>query len=367
MWGAGGSGAPTAAKYIVQEAHADLSAEQSLGALATGIVKNTTTAAVGVLSIATGQADFTGLTTADGPSFDHLHLTIVTGTAPMVVASETEVANLNSHLLSGHHAADFAHSDAKYIVGLATADLSAEKVKAQLYNNYDIDDTPAAPNALDDEFDNSSLDGKWTLVNNPGAPNAISETAYPGYIWIGLTELGTDNYAALIQMGQPAPATGNFAMEFVAKVCVVETGESANIGEFAGPGIMFNNSANSGEMWGPCCQLNDALGATQASYASTLKSSAGTLAGSGTAKNQWVSPSQWVYLKLAKTTTAAYTSANTYISYYSLNGIIWHEIGTDSITFTTACDTVGIYWRRPKSQVGTPLCYALVDFFRRTV
>jgi len=43
------------AKYIVQELSGDLSAEQSLGALATGILKNTTTAGVGVLSIASGS------------------------------------------------------------------------------------------------------------------------------------------------------------------------------------------------------------------------------------------------------------------------------------------------------------------------
>jgi len=48
--GAGGAGAPTGAKYIVQEAHADLSAEQSLGALTTGLLLNTVTAGVGVLS-----------------------------------------------------------------------------------------------------------------------------------------------------------------------------------------------------------------------------------------------------------------------------------------------------------------------------
>jgi hypothetical protein len=56
---------------------------------------------------AIAQADVTGMTTADGPSFDHLHLTIATGTAPMVVASETEVANLNAHLLQGNHASAF--------------------------------------------------------------------------------------------------------------------------------------------------------------------------------------------------------------------------------------------------------------------
>jgi hypothetical protein len=48
--------APIAAKYIVQTADGDLTAEQALGALATGIVKNTTT--TGVLSIAASGTDY---------------------------------------------------------------------------------------------------------------------------------------------------------------------------------------------------------------------------------------------------------------------------------------------------------------------
>lgn len=51
----GGGGAPVGAKYIVQTADATLTAEQALGALATGILKSTTT--TGVLSIAT-SADY---------------------------------------------------------------------------------------------------------------------------------------------------------------------------------------------------------------------------------------------------------------------------------------------------------------------
>jgi hypothetical protein len=54
----GGGGAPADAKYIVQELNAGLDAEQSLGELATGIVKNTTTAGVGVLSIAVAGTDY---------------------------------------------------------------------------------------------------------------------------------------------------------------------------------------------------------------------------------------------------------------------------------------------------------------------
>lgn len=66
---AAGAGAPTAAKYIVQQAHDDLSAEQALGALATGILKSTTT--TGVVSIAVAGTDYyapggTDVAQADG-------------------------------------------------------------------------------------------------------------------------------------------------------------------------------------------------------------------------------------------------------------------------------------------------------------
>jgi hypothetical protein len=64
-----GGGAPTDATYIVQTANGSLSNEQALGALATGIVKNTTT--TGVLSIAAAGTDYynpggTDVAVADG-------------------------------------------------------------------------------------------------------------------------------------------------------------------------------------------------------------------------------------------------------------------------------------------------------------
>lgn len=51
-----GGGAPTTATYITQTANGSLSAEQALGSLATGILKNTTT--TGVLSIAVAGTDY---------------------------------------------------------------------------------------------------------------------------------------------------------------------------------------------------------------------------------------------------------------------------------------------------------------------
>lgn len=52
----GGGGAPTDATYITQTANGSLSNEQALGALSTGILKNTTT--TGVLSIAAAGTDY---------------------------------------------------------------------------------------------------------------------------------------------------------------------------------------------------------------------------------------------------------------------------------------------------------------------
>jgi hypothetical protein len=52
----GGSGAPTTATYITQTHDATLSAEQALGDLATGLLKNTT--GTGVLSVATAGTDY---------------------------------------------------------------------------------------------------------------------------------------------------------------------------------------------------------------------------------------------------------------------------------------------------------------------
>ncbi len=55
--------APTDATYIVQTASSGLSAEQALGALATGMLKNTTT--TGVLSIGTAGTDYTSPTSTE--------------------------------------------------------------------------------------------------------------------------------------------------------------------------------------------------------------------------------------------------------------------------------------------------------------
>jgi hypothetical protein len=90
--------APIGAKYIVQEANATLTAEQSLGALATGILKNTTTAGVGVLSIAVG---------ADLPAHEHdsAYISIISSPAANHFPYQTAGGEL---IDSTYDAADFA-------------------------------------------------------------------------------------------------------------------------------------------------------------------------------------------------------------------------------------------------------------------
>lgn len=90
----GGAGAPTDATYITQTANSSLTNEQSMGALSTGIVKNTTT--TGVQSIAVAGTDYeVPLTFSTG-------LTRTTNTITVNIGgSNTQVQFNNSGVLGG--------------------------------------------------------------------------------------------------------------------------------------------------------------------------------------------------------------------------------------------------------------------------
>jgi len=266
-------------------------------------------------------------------------------------------------------AAAGAPADAKYIVGAANGTLSAEVVNQPLYDNFNPDAYPASPNALDDEFEGSgSLDGKWTAVNNPAGGDAMNQTDYPGYLHVGLTELGTDNWASLVQLYQTAP-TGTSTMTFTAKVCMANVSDTINLtdaAEFAHVGIGLINSTNSQSIEATI-EFNDNLATDVDKFPLTASASNDGVNGfTTTILFPSVTPSQWVYIRLRKTTASAYTSANTYEMDFSLNGMIWHNYASGSKTFTTACARVGLIFRRPKSATGTPKVEVLVDWFRRT-
>jgi hypothetical protein len=87
--------APVGAKYIVQQADATLTAEQALGALGTGILKNTTT--TGILSIAAG-GDLPAHTHVEG---DTTNLTTDLAAKATAGAALTEAAEGNSTPVAG--------------------------------------------------------------------------------------------------------------------------------------------------------------------------------------------------------------------------------------------------------------------------
>lgn len=245
---------------------------------------------------------------------------------------------------------------------IATNQITDKRVMLPLrYDKYDPDDVPASADAMDDEFEGGgSLDGKWTLVNDSG----INQTTHLGYLYVPMTEnTGTDNLAARVQMYQ-APPSGAQTLAWVAKVALAITADAFQTekGEFAAVYLYLMNNDNS-EYVSIKVNISNLLEANGTiGFASAEKTGDAAFASNF---GPSLDLTGWYYIKLVKSTSAAYTSANTYSAYLSKNGLIWQLIGTDSITFTANADRVGLMFRRPKSQNGAPSAEVVVDFFRR--
>lgn len=254
-----------------------------------------------------------------------------------------------------------APSDAKYIVGAADGDLSNERVKQSLHINYDLCDYPASPDAMDDEFDDASLDGKWTKENEAAAPNAVSESAFPGMLWWGLPETATDNWASAFKLYQTAPA-GNQTLGFIARVSLAAFAAGGSMASFGGVGIYigeptgkdaviayvgYPTTAECLKAWG--FSINNDVKAVLATLDRQMQFTAG----------------QFAWIKLTKSTADPYTSANNYQSWFSLDGIVWHLTGAGSYTFSNAATQVGFFSRLPGNQTGDPVVHVLIDSFRR--
>lgn len=252
-----------------------------------------------------------------------------------------------------------------YVVGTASGSLSAEIVKAYLRDNYDPDIYPTSPATEDDEFEGGgSLDAKWTIGNDPGGADTPNQTDVAGILHIGLPEnSGTDNVAAYIRLTQTAP-TGTATARYRSKVCLGVSNNAAEHSEFAAVHISLIDVAN-GIATGVGIQVNNA----NAGFFSEWRAQDDAAGAIATMATNHVSAHMplitgWVYLELRKTTTAAYTSANTYEAWASLNGVAWFQVGSDSVTFT-ANPVLGFTCRRPKSQTGTAKAEVYADFFRK--
>ncbi|MDD5517868.1 MAG: hypothetical protein PHV98_00770 [Candidatus Omnitrophica bacterium] len=285
-------------------------------------------------------------------------------------AIATSAADLSIILAVKWASISVAPIDARYVVGASNGTLSNEIVKDYLEDNYDPDAYPSSPNAMDDEFEGGgAIDVKWTKVNDPAGADAMNQTDYPGFLHVRLTELGTDNFDNAVRLYQAPPVWSEGAWEFVAKANIIDTGLAGEGAEYAGVFLYLGNSTDD-EFVGAATYLNDSALASFVwrRSGSAADNGSGGFGGMTTNREHAIQPGQEIYLKLKKTTTGSnYDQPNTYEAYTSIDGIIYEQVGTISKDFTHICNEIGLIFRRPKSQTGTPYAEATVDFFRRTV
>lgn len=141
----GSGGAPTDATYIVQTANGSLSAEQALGALATGIVKNTTT--TGVLSIAAQGTDYyapsgTDVAVADGGTGASTAAGALTNLG--LTATATELNYTDGVTSAIQTQLDGKNSKIYYTVGSANADYITDGTADDVQIQQAIDAAEAA-------------------------------------------------------------------------------------------------------------------------------------------------------------------------------------------------------------------------------
>jgi len=201
----------------------------------------------------------------------------------------------------------------------------------------------------------------------------LSQSLFTGYLHVGLDELDvTDNFDNLVRLYQTAPS-GAAAAEYVAKVSLAADQWGQEGAEWSEVALYLGNSTDD-EFIGACLEFNaDDISTDTFKARSSLQAigiedngSGGVTPTSTTTPQRGYAPGEFVYVKLVKESSSGYTSSQTYKVYASSDGVVWHQVGESTKTFTTACDEIGLFFRRPKSQTGTPHVMAACDFFRRT-
>lgn len=225
-------------------------------------------------------------------------------------------------------AASGAPSGAKYIVGAADGTLSAERVRTDLYYNYDPDTLPASLNAVSNEFDGTA-GGTYTWTSAPTASD--ENTTVPGYLYVEEAA----NSSALYYRASYAPGATNFSV--AAKLSMAEpwaTNQTCQVG------IALLDSGDA-LIW-RALLLDDGTGTSFYRYFDTNLSSVNTSIPFGTE----------LYLLIQR------TSGNVYTGFFSLNGKIWIAGGSSTVATTVAKVAVAI------NSSGTVKKYYVCDFIR---
>jgi len=200
-----------------------------------------------------------------------------------------------------------APTTVKYLVGALDGGLSAEKVKAGLYVNYDPDEYPTSGTALTDEFDDGSVAGAWGWT---GTNPTHDETTYPGYLYVDSAKNITNKF-------RQAYAPGATAFTVVAKVAIASRNQDN--GAWTWGIATFDSSDNI--LW----QIY-----LQSSGTGAMVDNVRIFGTAGTGGLVAIGYGRWVYLALQRDASGVYTA------YWSLNGMIWNLFGSSTVGTTVA-------------------------------
>lgn len=218
-------------------------------------------------------------------------------------------------------AAAGAPSTAKYLTGDLDGTLSAEKVKAALYRNYDPDEYPTSGLTLSDEFDDSSLDVAWSWDTSPGG--TVSESTYPGFLYL---TGGTDSSGTVRLLRRTFAPGGSTAFSVAAKLNLAI--ENGNYNSRLGVRVVDSSDAT---IWAVDV-LGD--GTTTASDGYRIVSTAST----------WITAATVPLIMAPQYVLFTRDASNVYKGYASANGIVWQYLGTTTTATTVAkvCIAYGV-------------------------
>lgn len=201
--------------------------------------------------------------------------------------------------------------------------------------NYEnaIDIPPSSAHACNDEFNNISLDAKWSWINQGTATVIIENKKLK---MIDPIDGATTDLHCLVQTTNVP--TGNFTLTaklnlYSMPVNYIETG------------IFFMNSSNGKIVSISAISQASYFGMGLIRYNSTTSWNSNTL----------LSWAKWEYYRIQKT--------GTNLKYYvSENGELWYLVGTDAISsFISAVDSIGVFSDNQNTSYDV---YAYFDWFR---
>lgn len=228
-----------------------------------------------------------------------------------------------------------APSTSEYLVGAADGGLSAEKVKAALYKNYDPDEYPATFNAVSNEFDGGT-GGSYSWTSAPAGSDENS--TYPGFLYINDSTAHSSGGADYYYY-RAAYAPGATSFSVAAKISMAA---AYNANETVLCGIALLDSGDA-PIWRSII-FGDGNTSTT-SFHRYNDTNLGTVSLNTPFGHDF-------YLMIQR------NASNVYIGYWSLNGRIWVKGGSSTVATTVA--KVGI----ATLAAGSTGKFYTVDFIR---